>query len=240
MTVAFEPGAIPTGGIHVGAFGFSNPEWLLEPLGRFRVETLILLEMPGGDRARARLNEKGIDVDHELARVVHHVEPRIVDLWNPGSVAAELIRLADGLAAEGRGPAWVNISTGPNPWCVAANLAASFADMRVYHVDRGGHEIIHIPTIRQPRPTARELALLSLMPRDGAVVSGTLLKRMLREQGFFRDSSSEKPAKNREQGQLNSALPRLLAWGAVLAGFHGSRRWYRLGPAGACLMSMFA
>jgi hypothetical protein len=78
------------------------------------------------------------------------------------------------------------------------------------------------------------------MPHDGSAISGALLKRRLREANFFLHSDSKRPAKNREQGQLNSALHRLLEWQAVSAGFHGTRRWYRLGPTGSLFAAMFA
>jgi hypothetical protein len=203
------------------------------------VETLLLLEMPDHDRARSKLAEKGVDVDAELQRAVCRTTIVEVDLWNPGNVARVLITAADRLTAKGKGPLWANISTGPNPWCVAATLAASFADVQVFHVDRDGSGIRRIPTIRQERPTDRELAVLGVLPADGSEISGTLLKKRLRETGFFRDSTSDKPAKNREQGQLNYALPRLVQWGAIGAGFHGPRRWYKQGPAGPTLSAMF-
>src|SRR5688572_30659033 len=109
-----SPPALPTGGIHVGAFGYTNSDWILRPLGAFRVQQFRLLEMPGHDKARAMLASKGIDIDAELARVVKRVDRTEVDLWDPGSVAGVLVGAADALEAENQGPLWANISTGPN------------------------------------------------------------------------------------------------------------------------------
>lgn len=226
--------ALPTGGVHVGAFGYSNPEWLLWPLGTFRVETLVLLEMPGHDRARARLREKHIDIDAELAKVVKTVERIEVDLWSPGDVGRTLLDVS-----KAHGPLRANISTGPNPWCVAANLAASFAEITVYHVTRDGKSLVHIPTIRSKAPTSREMKLLQALPMDGSEISGSLLKTRLRNKDFFAKSTSTKPAKIREQGQVNTVVPRLEEWGALVKGKHGARTWYRLGPSGECLLKMF-
>lgn len=233
--VSTRRNGLPTGGIHVGVFGFSNPEWLLWPLGEFRVDRLVLLEMPDHDRARARLHEKGVDIDDEVGRLVKNYIVTEVDLWNPGAVARTLLDLSRQL----KQPLWCNISTGPNPWCVAASLAAMFTDIEVFHVGQNGKDIVRVPAIRQPAPTKQELLLLAAMPQDGAEISGTLLKRNLRQTDFFRDSTSDKPAKNREQGQVNHHLLRLQEWGAITKGTHGARRTYRLGPFGSCIRTMF-
>ncbi|MEA3202873.1 MAG: hypothetical protein QOI63_539, partial [Thermoplasmata archaeon] len=48
--------------------------------------------------------------------------------------------------------------------------------------------------------------------------------------GFFRGSSTDKPQKGLETGQLKSALTRPLAWHAVEQRKEGERNSYRLGP----------
>src|ERR1044072_6258942 len=217
---------LPTGGTHAAAFGYTNPEWVVDPLAEFRVERLLLLEMPGHDRARAKLAKSHFDLDVALPRAVpiHNVVE--VDLWNPGQVGRVLIQEADRLKAEGQGPLWANISTGPNPWCIGASLAASFADVHVYHVTRDGKGIVRIPSIAQKRPTNEEIALIANLPSDGGEISGRRLRKRLREAGFFDGSTPEKPMKGRETGQLASALRRPVQWHAIEQRKHGERNVY--------------
>jgi hypothetical protein len=203
------------------------------------VEILVLLEVPGHDRARAKLAEKGFDVDQELARAVNKVTVREVNLWDPGAVGRVLVDNAEQLTKRAKGPLWANISTGPNPWCVAASIAAMFADIQVFHVARNGYDIVRLPVLRHAPPTPKERLLLRAIPSDGGHISGTLLKKRLREVAFFEKSTSTKPAKNREQGQLTHHMKRLLEWGAIERDHGTTRRHYWLGPAGRVVQTMF-
>ncbi len=230
--------SIPPGGTHAAAFGFSNPEWVTTPLARVRVERFLLLEMPTHDRARKHLAKKyHFDVDSELNRVAKAVQISGVNLWNPGQVAATLMAEAKRLEAKGAGPLWVNVSTGPNPVTVAAGLASMFAKIQVYHVTKNGKDLVLMPTLRNRPPTVRELVVLGVLAKGGAL-SSRLLKTTLRAKGFFGEPGKG-TERIREQGQLNAATRRLLEWGALARTKNGERYTYRLGPAGPSLVAMF-
>lgn len=231
--------ALPPGGTHAAAFGFSNPEWVTGPLARVRVERFVLLEMPSNDRARAQLAKKyHYDLDAELQRVAKAVEPSGVNLWSPGDVAAVLMREAHVLERKGRAPLWVNVSTGPNPVTVAAVLASMFAEIQVYHVTKDGRDLVVLPTLRNRPPTDRELTVLAVVTKYGSL-SSRLLKTGLREAGFF-GSPGQGVERIREQGQLNAATRRLLEWGAISRAKKGERYTYELGHAGPSFVAMFA
>jgi hypothetical protein len=231
-----EYAGLPTGGIHAGVFGFTKSEWVLRPLASLRVERFLLLEMPGSDRARRELASKGIDIDVELGRAGSKVEYEKVDLWNPGSVAGVLIRAADALESAGQGPLYVNISCGPNPWCVGATLSSMFAAVQVYHVDPRERGLLQIPAMRQERPLEREMKVLAGVPLSGWI-SGTRLKAHLAEEGYFpKGLASEKTSRHL---YLQTSLRRLLEWRAVIGEKRGARLWYAQGPCANALLSMF-
>lgn len=224
----------PSGGCHAAAFGFSNAEWVLDPLASFRVERFLLLEMPGVDKARLKQAAKGVDLDAELGRVCKKVDRVEVDLWDPGAVGRVLLD-----EAKKHGSLAANISEGPNPWCLGAHLASMFGPVRVYHVTRDGKGVLWMPSVRLDSPTRGELAILSVLAANKKGASGGKLRSNLRDMGAF-ESDGESPERNREQSKLRTMRSRLEEWGAIKIGGTETRRWYSLTTAGAALATMFA
>lgn len=194
--------------IHLGALGFSNPEWVWEPLERLRARRFFLLEAPD-DAARRRLAEGGIDIDARLAEAVAGTVSTIeVDLWDPQAVAEVVAHLSH--STHGK-PLAANVSCGPNTVTYGIALAGEYHEVAAYYRRPRTTEITWIHHARRPMPAASVQAVLKVMGESsGTMTMAALRKRLVGEHPHVFNPRKASAAEEMSTQSLTNQLSRIL------------------------------